>query len=539
MKVHTTAFKEQIKEMGRELDSIIIYGSTVLGNEQLNAVTPSFQGGILKSVMKQLDIDSNVLIPVGTILNYQFGVKVNGNYEYLNFGNYIVKDVEKQEDTNSYKITCYDKMLLSMKNYAKMPITYPITIRDYINSMCNFLGLSFANTNDTFVNYNKTIPTELYLDSEGNSLGYTFRDVFDELAQVTASTICINNNDEIEIRYINDTEDVIDEEFLKDINVNFGEKYGKINSIVLSRSGESDNVYLRDEQSVEQNGLCELKIVDNQIMNSNNRSDYLPDILEKLNGLEYYINDYSSTGICYYELCDRYNVSIGNNIYSCIMLNDEVLITQGLQENIYTEMPEESETDYNKADKTDRKINQAYIIVNKQNQTIEALTSTVTQFDTRIENTETNTNNNYQELLNKFGDYTPLTKSLQIEQSVKNIQTNTYTKTEINTKLVDGSVTKVQTTSGTFDENGMTYEKTNAPTSTTINEVGVKVNKINSNESVLFAGYVNEDNTQYGDYTGQTIVASENIVVRNYLVVGSKSRMEDYEDGTGIFYIGG
>ena len=384
MKVHTTAFKEQIKEMGRELDSIITYGDTVLGNEQLNAVTPSFQGGILKSVMKQLDIDSNVPIPVGTILNYQFGVKVNGEYEYLNFGNYVVKDVEKQEDTMSYKITCYDKLLFSMKDYAKMPITYPITIRSYINALCSFLGIRFANNNDTFVNYNKTIPTELYLDTNGNSIGYTFRDVLDELAQVTASTICLNDNDELEIRYINDTGDTIDEEFLKNVNVNFGERYGKVNSIVLSRSGESDNVYLRDEASVSTNGLTELKIVDNQIMNFNNRDEFLPEILGKLNGLEYYLNDFASTGIAYYDLCDRYNVKVGDNTYSCVMFNNEMLVTQGLEENIFTEMPQETETDYTKADKTDRKINQTYLIVDKQNQQIEAVVSQTDEQNQKI-----------------------------------------------------------------------------------------------------------------------------------------------------------
>ena len=104
MKVHTTAFKEQIKEMGRELDSIITYGDTVLGNEQLNAVTPSFQSSILKSVMKQLDVDSNVEIPIGTILKYEFGLKVNGEYEYLDFGNYVVYKVEKQEDLTKYNV---------------------------------------------------------------------------------------------------------------------------------------------------------------------------------------------------------------------------------------------------------------------------------------------------------------------------------------------------------------------------------------------------------------------------------------------------
>lgn len=384
MKVHTTAFKEQIKEMGRELDSIITYGDTVLGNEQLNAVTPSFQGGLLKSVMKQLDIDSNVPIPVGTILNYKFGVKVNEEYEYLNFGNYVVKDVEKQEDTMSYKITCYDKLLFSMKDYAKMPITYPITIRSYINTLCSFLGIRFANNNDTFVNYNKTMPNELYLDANGNSIGYTFRDVLDELAQVTASTICLNDNDELEIRYINDTGDTIDEEFLKNVNVNFGERYGKVNSIVLSRSGESDNVYLRDEASVSTNGLTELKIVDNQIMNFNNRDEFLPEILGKLNGLEYYLNDFASTGVAYYDLCDRYNVKVGDNTYSCIMFNNEMLVTQGLEENIFTEMPQETETDYTKADKTDRKINQTYIIVDKQNQQIEAVVSQTDEQNQKI-----------------------------------------------------------------------------------------------------------------------------------------------------------
>lgn len=409
MKVHTTAFKEQIKEMGRELDSIITYGDTVLGNEQLNAVTPSFQGGILKSVMKQLDIDSNVPIPVGTILNYKFGVKVNGEYEYLNFGNYVVKDVEKQEDTMSYKITCYDKLLFSMKDYAKMPITYPITIRSYINSLCSFLGIRFANNNDTFVNYNKTIPTELYLDTNGNSIGYTFRDVLDELAQVTASTICLNDNDELEIRYINDTGDTIDEEFLKNVNVNFGERYGKVNSIVLSRSGESDNIYLRDETSVAENGICELKIIDNQIMNFNNRDEYLPEILGKLNGLEYYLNDFSSTGITYYDVCDRYNVKIGDNTYSCVMFNDEILITQGLEENVFTEIPEETQTDYTKADKTDRKINQTYLIVDKQNQKIESVISQTEKQNQKIAQvTQT-----VEELNSKISDIADITISAE------------------------------------------------------------------------------------------------------------------------------
>lgn len=1000
MKKHTIGYKEQIKEMGRESDSIITFGETVLGSAELNAVTPSFQSGLLKSAMKQLDVDSNVEIPVGTILNYKFGTKINGEYEYIDYGNYVVKEVEKQEDTLSYKITCYDKMLYSMKDYVDFDVEYPISVREYINSLCEYLGLKFANINDKFVNYDKEILNELYLDENGNSLGYTFRDVFDELAQVTASTICINNNDEVEIRYIKDainssvkkgtkietndsmdypvlnykqygytkqngtptpdapieievgrgknrfdgefelgyidistgidkatttnirtknyqsilpnkeytisgeasatrwgifydknknylgykqicekttkgtittidnayylrwylinytnletkeqlekgsatsylpyntietnsnstnmfnaklitangilvnedgskitmpivssgngltytnialkrlapnlkvgdvvtlyatnnsanvyntyiyltapasmlwsfghtktiTEDMlnsavalygnrytngeteqitisdfrmvlgtedkpfepyqestiqynlgdnfladkdyiengvlnknigkvvlngsesgwrlyktsnngykyalnnwansldkthayqdpinyykcshfifsnedtdamdnglfvvhktsgsnwifftsdittvdqwkawlsenpvtiyyelatpeqiqlettgelrtfepntiitndldsdmeveygnsfdtIDEEYFKDINVNFGEKYGPINSVVLSRASESDNIYLRDEESVEKNGLCELKIKENQIMNFNNRDEFLQGIFEKLNGTEYHLNDFASTGITYYDICDRYKVMIGDKTYSCVMFNDEILVTQGLEENVFTEMPEESETDYTKADKTDRKINQTYIIADKQNQRIEALTSTVSTLNTT-------TNNNYQEILGKFEDYTPTSQTIQLEQSVTQLQTDTYTKTEINTKLTDGSVTKVRTTSGTFDEEGMHYEKTGAPTKSTINEAGVSVDSSSSGEELLFAGYDKDIN--------QTIVRTENLTIRRYLVVGENTRIENYTDedgnvGGGLFIL--
>jgi len=208
MKIHTQNYKNNIKNYGRRLDSKITYTinevETELGKNQLNSVTPHFEGDILKSTMKQIDIDANIEIPLGTILNYQFGVKVDGTYEYINYGNYIVYKVEKQEDTNSYMMTCYDKMLYSMKDYEDLGITYPISVKDYIQALCDKLGLTFANYTDFFANYDKQITKELYLDEQGYSLDYTYRDVLDQLAQVTASTICINNNDELELRYVKD-----------------------------------------------------------------------------------------------------------------------------------------------------------------------------------------------------------------------------------------------------------------------------------------------------------------------------------------------
>ena len=412
MKTHTNGFKNAIKDFGRQLDSKITYelnGETIeLGSEQLNSITPHYQADILKSVMKQLDVDSNVEIPIGTEINYQFGVLVNGNYEYLDFGNYIVYSVEKKEDTRGWKIIAYDKMLYSMKDYESLGVEYPITVKNYLTAICNRIGLTLHNS--SFANEDTEIQKELYLDNEGNSLDYTFRDVLDEIAGATASTICINEDDELEVRYITDTEDTIDEEYLKDINVNFGEKYGPINSVVFSRSAESDNIVRQDEESIELNGLHEIKITDNQILNYNNRDEYIDAVFEKLDGLEYYANDFSSTGVAYYDLCDMYSISVDNNTYNCIMLNDELSVTQGLVENIHTDIPETSETDYKKADKTDRKVNQTYLIVNKQEGTITGLVSrteelqnevgnmyTIEQVDTLIQNSTTGVTNTFSE----------------------------------------------------------------------------------------------------------------------------------------------
>lgn len=535
MKAHSSDYKTNIANIGRQFDSIITYqinGDTIeLGNEELNSITPHYKGDILKSVMKQLDIDSNVDIPVGTVVNYQFGVKVDDDYEYIDLGNYIVNKSEEQKDTNSYKLTCYDKMLLTMVDYEDIGITYPITIRNYINAICSHFNITFANSSDTFVNYDKELGSELFLDSNGGPLGYTFRDILDQLAQVTASIICINQDDELEIRYITDTNDTIDEDYLKNVNVEFGKKYGPINSVVLSRSAGADNIYQQDNESIELNGLCELKIEDNQILNGNDRDEYLVNIFEELNGLEYYINDYSSTGITYYELGDRYNVSIDNNTYTCLMLNDEILITQGLQENVHTNMPITSETEYKYADKTDKKINQAYLIVDKVNGEITSVVS-------RVNEVEVQENNNYQEIISKFDNYAPKGDVISLQTSVTQLQTDSYTKTQVDTMMMDGTVKKVQTTSATFDESGMTYEKSGAQTKTLINEDGVSVKNANTNNTVLFAGYVDASNPQYSAYEGQTIVATENIMVDNYLIVGSHSRFEDYETGTGCFYIG-
>ena len=404
MKQVSDKFKRGLKQYGRQIDAIITYTENgtnkLLDSDTLFSVTPITNGNLLKSVMKQLTFESSVKVPKGTIVNFQFGVlidlglsvqevnamKVNRlnnlqvkelsslkGFEYIDFGNYIVaEEPEYNADTFSYTHKCYDKMLYAMQDYESLNVTYPITIKNYLNSLATKIGLTLKQ--GTFYNENKNILNELYLDTDGNSLGYTYRDVLDEIAQATGSIICISNDDKLEVRYLNETNETINADMLKDVDVGFKEHYGAINVVVLSRSAGADNIYYPEE--LPQNPV-EIKIQDNQILNYDNRNDYTQGIYNAVNGINYYINDFKSTGICYLELGDKYNVEIDGVTYNCILLNDEIDITQGLEEQIHTDMPEQSETDYKKADKTDRKIAQTTFTVDKQNQQIQGIVSQI------------------------------------------------------------------------------------------------------------------------------------------------------------------
>lgn len=535
MRAHTAEFKDQIKLMGREFDLQLTFTDAndeevVLYPEHILSASVVTNGNLLKSLMRELDFTTTYYdeIQPNTAINVQYGLLIGSDYEYLNLGTFYVLEGQYNADEEAYEYTCYDKMLFTMTDYESLQNgTFPMTVRDFITNLCLDKGLVFANASDTFTNYDKVINEDLY-----TGLNYTYRDILDECSQVVGGSLCINDDEEVEIRYPNDTNDTIDEEYLKDTNISFGEVYGPVNSIVLTRSGGSDSIYAQDSQSIEDNGLCEIKIEDNQIMNFNNRDEFLAGLLLRLDGLTYSINDYVSTGICYYDFLDRYNVVIGNNTYSCLLLNDEIKITQGLEENIYTERPDESETDYKASDITDRRINQAYIIVNKQNQTIESLTSTTEALDTTV-------NNNYQELIGKFDGLATTDDITTLTNTVTQLQTDTYTKTEIQ-QIVDGTgvdgvaVSAVRSTSATFDENGMTYAQTGASTSSTINQSGLQVNSTGDTaEELLFAGY---DTT-----ADEALVRVANLYLTRYLGLADW-RVEEIEDstygqGVGFFYL--
>ena len=396
MRTHTSEFKEEIKVFGRQIkgkityypsynlvsesdDNILTEADLQIISEQANYEEPIEiseedifsisiikNGDLLQSLMKELDFETKEELNIGSVINPQLGLLVNETYEYLDYGNYIVNSKEFNMDTQTWSYVCYDKMLFAMVKYRPLAnVSYPITIKQYLNLICNKVGLEFENSN--FVNYDQLIYEDLYKDK-----GLTYRDVFDEISKIVAGNLLINDNDKLEVGYVNETNDTIDEDYLKDTNVKMAEKFGIINSVAVLDTDNDLQYIAEDTQSIKENEMTRITITDNLIALNGDTQTIADNVLNQLNGLYYYINDFGTTGVCYYDYLDMFTVEARGNVYQCLLLNNEITISQGIEEHIFTEKLEESETSANEYTTSVMSNKQVQFKINQQEGKIES-----------------------------------------------------------------------------------------------------------------------------------------------------------------------
>ena len=141
-------------------------------------------------------------------------------------------------------------------------------------------------------------------------------------------------------------------------------------------------------------------------------------------------------------------------------------------------------------------------------------------------NTNTAINNLNSQINDTLNDYATTTMVTNIKNSVENEITSTQQSINVINQVLEDGVTKVDTKTGfTFDQTGLTIAKTNAKTKTNLNENGM----------IIYSSTGSVDNPMLD--VNSTGVTGENMTVRTYLTVGSHSRFEDYQSGTGCFYL--
>lgn len=160
------------------------------------------------------------------------------------------------------------------------------------------------------------------------------------------------------------------------------------------------------------------------------------------------------------------------------------------------------------------------------------------QIEQTVASNKIASDNDKQELLQKFDNYAPTSEIVRVENKVTQLQTDTYTKTQIDTKLVDGSVTKLKSTTLLADDDGLTVDKSDSKTKSNLDADGLTIlDKTGSTNDVLLRA-------QYDEDKGETVVETKNLYVQKYLTVAETGRLEKYtrsdgKVGVGGFYVGG
>ncbi len=406
MKPVSNNFKNELLEFGRQYENVIgIYDYVLLATEDDNFLTTEddkdiiarvsntdfetelndediysikiiTKGEILSTLMKELDFETTEDIQIGRVINYKFGLKIpNDDTEFIDYGNFIVYKKEYDEATERYTYTCYDFMLRTMRVIgSEFRITTPtINGEDLIKKICEVLSLDFDDAEED--ENHKPTPfgmighKDIAINIETlNQYKLTYRDLLGLLCQYFGVSMYMENN-ELKLKllgnieynedtqewFVNNDEplivDTLTADYLKDNSVSFKNKYGKINALEITGTNESNQQYVQDAESVTNNGLTLFSINKNILFNDSAvweqyGYDITQDIFKLLNGIEYQLNEISTNGVLFLDWLDFYNIEVKGTTYKCLLLNSEITISSGIQESIYTDIPEETIEEY-------------------------------------------------------------------------------------------------------------------------------------------------------------------------------------------------
>lgn len=371
-------FKTAMHQPVKQLDAYIELSEEdrITSSDDLISFKVSCDTGMCKSAMRKLEGsylgEHNLL---GKWVHVGFGVKLpNGTFEYLDYGSFLITEITTSKDTGVTTITGYDKMINSMKEYSVVSVEYPIGLYDYTKILCLACGLELGNTSFSTHN-NWQITQELWENIDG----ITYRDILVQIAQVTGTTCIISNDDKVYFKSINDTGETLTYDNL--LKLKLEPIYGPINSVVLSRTPQEDNIYMRDEESIETNGLTEYKIENNEIIDKD-RDNAMTPIYNALHGITYYPFEVTTEGLGWYEIADNFDIiNNTNDTFNTTLFNFSIQIDGGIKETLKTVADTKTQTQYQYATTIAKRVKNTEIIVNKQEQNIQNLVTDMYEED--------------------------------------------------------------------------------------------------------------------------------------------------------------
>ncbi|HJJ14204.1 MAG TPA: tail fiber domain-containing protein [Clostridiaceae bacterium] len=401
----------------------------------------SFDGQLFKTIMKQVEITvKNANEIKDKDINFQYGLFINNKFEYIDLGNYFIKDIEDSKKKDEITVTGYDRMIRFMKTFkqSELQLTYPCKMLKLVQKMCEVCGVELYSTD--FYNADLDVEEDFFTAQE-----LTYRDVLEKIAQATLTTAFIEDNKLNLYKVSNDAIEKIDKSYLTDLTIK--EKFGPANALVLGRGDVEDNIEETDEKSIAQNGRCEIRFDENEFIEFQ-RKKVIKGMFEQIKGLEYYSFEASDVGVMWLKPCAC--IELGDkedSSYKSYYLKANITINTGISSDIGSDLIEETNTEYKVTTKEEKKTLKVERLAKKNEGLIQDLVEETTENSKKITKHEQDINgitqkvSSVEEKLETVESTANTAKSTAdtakniADNTNDNLTTNYYTKTETNSQI--------------------------------------------------------------------------------------------------------
>jgi hypothetical protein len=535
----------------------IIISSPIVDSESQIFYIGTFISQKLTIQFKNLDgIDT----ASGTEVELYISQYVNNDWEEVPIGKYLI-DEAPEDYYKASKIVCLDYAIKFNTNldYSPAFVDDKITIDNLLQWICTHYGVtlgSYPNTNGSVEigTYDSTVSGKRWISYIAELKGCNAK--MDRQGQLTL--VPLKSSPVVTIDAKKSALWELGEQYdLKTVtyfdatrNFTYGDKlyvnynddplYYNSNRIVYRPSADSNTLIIRQDNPF----IVNSTVVEN-----------IYNVVKNYKVWSLKTDNYGDVSL---DAWDNITYTLGNETYNTLN-NNTITYEMTVMSKVDTKIPTKQQevttnvvegTPEQKIRKIGSEVNslsgQVTIFGEELSETEESLAEFTLTTDASIQSLTQTTSNissteqtHYQEMLSKMDDKASISDIETITNQVNVLQTDTYTKTEIN-KILNGTdengnvVSFLQTLSATLDENGMSYDKSGANTSSNINQAGVTVTNKKNNSELLFAGY--------DEQKLEALVRVANLYLTRFLGL-DVWRIEIINDttngkGLGFFYIG-
>lgn len=313
----TDKFKQAMKEPVKMVTaSLVLDDNTVItGQDKLIKITIDSSGHLFGTATSVVNVEL-----FGTnynLVDHTFSVIAktlvdieNDTWEEANLGLFYIDESTADFEKKTTKIKGYDLMgKLAKTPYNSGTIQFPCTVKELINQLAERFEFTVDTNLDNLPNITYQIPEDLYAKISN----CTYRDILGEIAGATA-TIAVFNSKTLSFRDSKkkpDEDEIWTYDNLKTLK--YKPKYGPVNSLVLARTPQEDNIAISDNDSITANGLTEVKLANNEILDDDRRKLITP-IFDSVKDFSHYPFEAETTGLGWYKPGDIVSAQAGGGL---------------------------------------------------------------------------------------------------------------------------------------------------------------------------------------------------------------------------------